>query len=144
MHMHTHTLTPLTGDARRAVAQLGEYIAALEIRFDLNLTFLRICQMVLQLIFLAHILGCFWFYIASLVGLDPEIATWVAAYDEGSGIDADPETQYLYSLYWALTTLTTVRVQPPHTRGHAPPPPRARSSTCCGFSPGLPFPAACI
>jgi len=88
--------------------KLGEYIAALEIRFDLNLTFLRICQMVLQLIFLAHILGCFWFYIASLTGIDHETVTWVSAYDDGSAIDAPPQKQYLYSLYWALTTLTTV------------------------------------
>ena len=90
-------------------SQLGEYIAALEIRFDLNLTFLRICQMVLQLIFLAHILGCFWFYIASLTGIDHDTVTWVSTYDDGSGIDAHPQKQYLYSLYWALTTLTTVR-----------------------------------
>ena len=130
--------------------KVGEYIAALEIRFDLNLTFLRIIQMVstrpqkahapsagthtlhlpalravapaplrtartprmhtilrvplflaalpaltpppappplalqvLALLFLAHILGCFWFYMAALVGIDPEIPTWVSSYDGG-------------------------------------------------------------
>ena len=89
---------------------MGEYVAALEIRFDLNLTFLRICQMVLQLIFLAHMLGCFWFYLAALVGIDHEITTWVSSYDDGSAVDADASTQYLYSVYWALTTLTTVCV----------------------------------
>ena len=35
----------------------------LEIRFDLNLTFLRIVQMILKLVFLAHMLGCFWCYL---------------------------------------------------------------------------------
>lgn len=88
--------------------KLGEYIASLEIRFDLNLTFLRIVQMLLALLFLAHILGCFWFYMAALVGIDPEIVTWVSTYDGGSGIDAGAEVQYLYAVYWALTTLTTV------------------------------------
>jgi len=88
--------------------KLGEYIAALEIRFDLNLTFLRICQMLLGLLFLAHLLGCFWFYVAASVGLSPEIVTWVSSYDDGSALDAPPSTQYLYAVYWALTTLTTV------------------------------------
>ena len=45
---------------------------------------------------------------AVIVGLDPDIVTWVSSYDDGSGLDADPLTQYLYSVYWALTTLTTV------------------------------------
>jgi len=88
--------------------KLGEYIAALEIKFDLNLTFLRICQMVVSLLFLAHMLGCFWFYCAALVGINDETTTWVSSYDDGSAMDADASTQYLYSVYWALTTLTTV------------------------------------
>ena len=37
--------------------KLGEYISALEIKFDLNLTFLRIVQLVMALCFLAHMLG---------------------------------------------------------------------------------------
>jgi len=88
--------------------QVGEYVASLEIRFDLNLTFLRIVQMVMQLLFLAHMLGCFWFYIAALVGIDPEIVTWVSSYDDGTALDAPADVQYLYAVYWALTTLTTV------------------------------------
>lgn len=87
---------------------MGEYIATLEIKFDLNLTFLRILQMVMGMIFLAHMLGCFWFYMAAIRGLDPDIMTWVSSYDGGSALDADPQVQYLYSVYWALTTLTTV------------------------------------
>ena len=88
--------------------KVGEYVAAIEIRFDLNLTFLRIAQMVLQLLFLAHMLGCFWFYVAAYVGIDMEITTWVSSYDDGRGVDAPPDVQYLYAVYWALTTLTTV------------------------------------
>jgi hypothetical protein len=87
---------------------MGEYIATLEIKLDLNLTFLRILQMVGNMIFLAHMLGCFWFYMASIEGLDPDIVTWVSSYDDGSALDADPQRQYLFSVYWALTTLTTV------------------------------------
>lgn len=88
--------------------KVGEYVATLEERFEINLTFLRIATMLLKLIFLSHILACFWFYTAFLTGLDPDIPTWVSAYDDGSGLDAPPDVQYLYSMYWALTTLTTV------------------------------------
>ena len=39
-----------------------------EVRFDVNLTFLRIGQMIANMVFLAHMLGCFWFYMAVIVG----------------------------------------------------------------------------
>ena len=34
--------------------------------------------------------------------------TWLTSYDDGSGVTAETSVQYLYSVYWALTTLTTV------------------------------------
>ena len=34
--------------------------------------------------------------------------TWLARYDGGSGLTAPLEVQYLFSIYWALMTLTTV------------------------------------
>ena len=88
--------------------RLATIVAELEDRFDLNLCFLRIMQMLLALIFLAHILACFWFYMAAVVGIDPEILTWVSAYRDGYLIEEPPSVQYLASMYWALTTLTTV------------------------------------
>lgn len=39
------------------LVKVGEAIASLEIRFDLNLTFLRICQLIAAMLFLAHMLG---------------------------------------------------------------------------------------
>ena len=67
----------------------------------------QLIKMVLGLLYLMHILGCFWFYLAAhpAEGVD---ATWLATYDDGSGLDAPTEIQYLYSVYWALMTLTTV------------------------------------
>ncbi len=94
--------------------KMGEYVSALEMRYDLNLTSLRIVQMVLKMVFLAHMLGCFWFYTAVLSAptmehfVSGETVTWVSSYNDGQGLDATPDVQYLYSLYWALTTLTTV------------------------------------
>ena len=88
--------------------RIGEYIADVEERLELNLTSLRIGQMLLKLIYLAHVLACFWFYTAAMVGLDENIVTWVSTYDHGSALGDEAEVQYVYSMYWALTTLTTV------------------------------------
>ena len=88
--------------------RLATIVAELEDRFDLNLCFLRIMQMLLALIFLAHILACFWFYMATIVGIGPDIVTWVSTYKDGYLLEESPEAQYLASMYWALTTLTTV------------------------------------
>ena len=43
----------------------------------------------------------------SLLSLRYE-TTWLTSYDDGSGVTAETSVQYLYSVYWALTTLTTV------------------------------------
>lgn len=95
--------------------KLDEWQTRLEERFDVNLAFLRLVAMLLKLIFLAHLLACFWFYTAAVVGLDEGIATWVSSYDDGSALSAPPRVQYLYSMYWALTTLTTVHARHPPT-----------------------------
>ena len=50
-------LTQPWSRARICVRQMGEYIANIEVRFDINLTIMRIFQMVTYLIFLAHLLG---------------------------------------------------------------------------------------
>ena len=66
---------------------------------------LKVVKMVAMLLFLMHLLGCFWFYIAATGGYE---VTWLSEYDDGSGLLKSPSLQYLYSVYWALTTLTTV------------------------------------
>ena len=54
--------------------------------------------------------------------------TWVSEYDGGSALEAPLSKQYLYCLYWSLTTMSTVCVTPPHSRPHtrSREPPRAR------------------
>ena len=85
--------------------KLDEYIAALETELRVSLKVLKIVKMVLSLLFLMHLLGCFWFYIALTGGYE---VTWISEYDDGSGLDKPVNIQYLYSIYWALMTLTTV------------------------------------
>jgi len=41
-------------------------------------------KMVASMLFLAHMIGCFWFYTAALVGLSTDSVTWVSSYDDGS------------------------------------------------------------
>lgn len=87
--------------------KVGEYITRLEEAFDINLRPLRILQLVLKMLFIAHLLACCFFW----VGSHPPSAeddTWITTYDDGSAVGHDVGKQYLFALYWALTTLTTV------------------------------------
>ena len=87
--------------------KVDQYVNLLEEHLNANLRFLRIVQMTLKMLFLAHLLGCFWYYVAIESG---EEVTWITSYSDGDAAapDADVSKRYLYSLYWALTTLTTV------------------------------------
>jgi len=89
------------------------YVDMIEEHYDVNLRSLRIFFMLLKISFLAHFLGCFWFGIHVLSGyIDPtnEQPTWATEYDNGRAADDDTplEIRYLYSVYWSVTTLTTV------------------------------------
>ena len=84
------------------------YIAQIEDKFEINLVSLRILGMVTRLLFMVHLLGCFWFYVAETSAAAGEEVTWVTTYNGGSAVDGPTEEQYLFSVYWALTTLTTV------------------------------------
>ena len=80
-------------------------IDELEDAFVTSMQLLKIVQMVAGLVYLMHILGCFWYFIASTGEHDK---TWLTSYDGGSGLTKPTSVKYLYSVYWALTTLTTV------------------------------------
>ena len=61
----------------------------------MNLKVLKIARMVASLLFLMHLLGCFWFYLALIGGYE---TTWISEYDEGSGLSASNEVKYIYSV----------------------------------------------
>jgi len=107
--------------------KLNEYIAVMETSLGINLKVLKLLKIVASLIFLMHMLGCFWFYLQTNIVAedchDPHVnvlvlgqpgevpdhcRTWLTEYDGGSGFSAPTDIQYIYSVYWALTTLTTV------------------------------------
>ena len=84
--------------------KLDAYIAKLEENFNVNLRVVQLISLVLKVFFVAHLLGSF-FFLASR--LDEE-NSWLAMYDDGSAVNGPVSRQYLFSIYWALTTLTTV------------------------------------
>ena len=86
--------------------KIQSYINAIEDALNINLQMLHLAKVLAGVGYLMHVLGCFWFLL-HMTHPDPE-HTWLAIYDGGSGVDAGVWTQYLYSVYWALTTLTTV------------------------------------
>jgi hypothetical protein len=56
-----------------------------------------------MMIFITHLMGCFWFLAAKFQDFAPD--TWVYEKDI---VNEDPGIQYLISFYWAFQTLTTV------------------------------------
>ena len=88
--------------------KINLYIARAEDTFEINLRPIRVLQLVLKMLFVAHLLACAWFYVG-VVGFDRGEGAWYSDYDEGSLLqEGQASRQYLVSLYWALTTLTTV------------------------------------
>ena len=71
---------------------------------------MKFLQLIISLIFIGHLFGCFWNYTSS---------NFVSAEDEANGFvwyknplvdidDDDVNSKYIESLYWAFTTMTTV------------------------------------
>lgn len=65
--------------------------------------YLRVIKYLGMVLILAHCIACLWFAMAYTDGFPAN--SWVVA----AGIEAsDPVTQYVRSLYWTITTMTTV------------------------------------
>ena len=82
-------------------------IPKLERQYEFLFTYLtpltRITKLLLTVLYFSHFIGCFWFFVSKLQGYPSDC--WVV----GSGLlDSDWETQYLISIYWAFTTVSSV------------------------------------
>ena len=63
-------------------------------------------MMLLYILFFMHIVGCVWFGITQFFE-----TSWASAYPYGANgtiKDAEPPAQYLASIYWAFTTISTI------------------------------------
>ena len=89
--------------------KIQTYINLLEDMLAINMAFLSLVKLVFLIMYITHIMGCSWYYLAASAMAEDALAqTWLIEYADGRGVDADVWTRYLFSFYWALTTLTTV------------------------------------
>ena len=112
------------------IFKINDLITQLEDHYDTNLRLFQLVILLGKVIFVAHILGCFWYGLADaehagFFGTSDEPSkgpTWVSNYarqilsnrgddseeDEALLSGLDPLQLYLWSIYWSLATLTTV------------------------------------
>ena len=63
----------------------------------------RINWFLINVLIVTHLVGCIWYFLAKINDFDD--TTW--AYHSDIGDDSEPRL-YMASIYWALTTITTV------------------------------------
>lgn len=87
--------------------KINEYLARIEENADvtINVRAVRLVTLIGKLLFIAHLLGCGWFYMTWFP--DEPGNTW-AHYHDQEILGKSIGHQYIVSMYWALTTLTTV------------------------------------
>lgn len=71
--------------------------------FQVNARIAKLIGFVITVVVCIHIMGCFWFLAARFEEFEPK--TWVVRYGI---LDEDIGTQYISSIYWAMTTLGTI------------------------------------
>lgn len=76
----------------------------MERAFNINMNSMRIIKMFITMLLVGHFLGCGWY--AVWLATDTQTG-WLNGYDDAVAAD-DFYSRYLYSLYWAMTTMTTV------------------------------------
>lgn len=72
-------------------------------KYDISIITLRLLVEAIAVVYLVHIAACIYYFIALVNDLGPD--TWVA---QKNIQDESNSVKYLYSVYWALQTLTTV------------------------------------
>lgn len=69
----------------------------------INPGYVRITKLFITVIILTHWIACIWFFLAFIDNFPPD--SWVVALEIEN---ASVIRQYIYSLYWAVTTMTTI------------------------------------
>ena len=87
--------------------KVEQMVARLEEMLEVNLRALKLVQLVVKLVFVSHLLGCAWYSFASRAEDAGEIS-WASEYLGGATLEGPLSRKYMTSVYWALTTLTTV------------------------------------
>jgi voltage-gated potassium channel Kch len=94
---------------------LSSVLGASGSEIDINPALIKLVKILFSMVFVAHLLACWWFYIAYDVEekglpLDKRKASWFTVYASNyPGVDIhDAGTQYASSLYWTVATMTAV------------------------------------
>jgi len=83
------------------VYKLQQFIMRLEGEYNVHHGVSRLVKIVMTIMLVTHMVGCFWY----LIGLTSSESGWVSRY----GLMLSPKNvQYVASMYWAFSTLTTV------------------------------------
>ncbi|KAL9191234.1 hypothetical protein ACHAXT_000940 [Thalassiosira profunda] len=87
------------------VYKLNDLISRVEIAFGIHHGVSRMVKIVMLIMLVTHLVGCFWFLIGLTGGSGELNGGWVFRYY----LELSPKaTQYVASMYWAFSTLTTV------------------------------------
>jgi len=70
---------------------------------NVNSRIYKLFKFIFSICLCVHIMGCLWFFVARIQTFDPD--TWVVRHGY---LDASVISQYVVSVYWAFTTITTV------------------------------------
>jgi len=81
----------------------NSFLERLQDCLQLNSRLYKLVKFLCSVLLCVHIAGCFWFFSARIYDFEPE--TWVV---RCGYTDADMWSKYLASIYWAVTTVTTV------------------------------------
>ena len=84
--------------------KLGKFATFME-DLNLNPAIMRLLKMLCQIVFIAHLLSCFWYFLASYDKHGAGTWTERTARDPAH---ADLSTQYLVSFYWVIATMMAV------------------------------------
>ena len=72
-------------------------------KLKMNPAYMRMITLTLTVVFLVHLVSCFYYIIVSFSDFVPEC--WIVIHGL---IDSDNFTQYISAMYWSFQTLTTV------------------------------------
>ena len=77
--------------------KIEQYISRIEEKFEINLRALRVLELTLQIVFIAHLLACGWFATTWFGGVPDDEPRWIDVYEDGEAADGPVSRQYLIS-----------------------------------------------
>eukprot|EP00658_Telonema_sp_P-2_P007057 TRINITY_DN12631_c0_g2_i2.p1 TRINITY_DN12631_c0_g2~~TRINITY_DN12631_c0_g2_i2.p1 ORF type:complete len:482 (-),score=67.67 TRINITY_DN12631_c0_g2_i2:148-1593(-) len=90
------------------IFRLGRMVSKIQERFQIKHATIMIIQFVCLIMFAAHWLGCLYYYVSDETNAEH---TWLTQYLSETGHpigDRNTGEKYVASLYWALTTMSTI------------------------------------